>query len=123
MEERVATYCEIESFLEEFKTKANVFGIVYVDTKPNNIDTLAELEITPDDRDNYVKSLKPENYCKGPLANDYPNQNDVWVFGKIIKYREIYIKIYIGKMNLPCVCISFHTAKYRLTYPLNNKKS
>lgn len=121
MGERVASYLDIKSFLEEFLIKADHFGIFYVDSKPNNIDTLAELEITPDEREKYVKSLKPEDYCKGPLTNDYPNQNDVWVFGKMIKTKEIYIKIYIGKNKSPCVCISFHTAKYKLKYPLKNK--
>ena len=58
MGERVASYLEIKSFLEEFLIKADHFGILYVDTKPNNVDTLAELEITPDEREKYVKSLR-----------------------------------------------------------------
>ena len=121
MGERVASYLEVKLFLEEFLIKADLNNIFYIDAKPNNIDTLAELEITPAEREKHVKSLKPEDYCKGPLPNDYPNQNDVWVFGKMIKTKEVYIKIYIGKCNRPCVCISFHTAKYKLTYPLKNK--
>lgn len=123
MKNSQATKEEVNSFLKEFKERAQLFGIVYVDSKPNNIDTLTALDITQNDRKNYVLSLDTEDYCQGPDKNDYPGQNDVWVFGKQIKGQEVYIKIFINAiLNQPNVCISFHISKYKLTYPLKTKE-
>lgn len=97
-----ATKEEVNAFLKEFKERAQLFGIVYVDGKPNNIDTLTALDITQNDRKKYVMSLETEDYCQGPDTNDYPGQNDDWVFGKQIKGQEVY--------------------KYKLTYPLKTKE-
>ena len=81
------------------------------------------MDITSKGRDKYVLSLTEEDYCQGPDKNDYPNQNDVWVFGKNIKKEEIYIKIFINALpNMANVCISFHIAKHKLTYPLKETK-
>ena len=114
-----ATKEEVFAFLKEFKERARIFGIKYVDEKPNNVDTLNILEITAKDRDNYVLSLSTEDYSQGPDKNDYPNQNDVWVFGKFIKGKEVYIKLFINIIqNQPNICISFHIAKYQMSYPL-----
>lgn len=122
MKNSQATIEEVDAFLKEFKERAKLFGIVYVDGKPNNVDTLNQLEITPKDRDNYVLSLTAEDYSQGPDTNDYPGQNDVWVFGKFVKRKELYIKIYINAfMNQPNVCISFHIAKYPMSYSLKKK--
>lgn len=93
MKNSQATKEEVNAFLKEFKERAQLFGIIYVDSKPNNIDTLTALDITQNDRKNYVLSLDTEDYSQGPDKNDYPGQNDVWVFGKQIKGQEVYIKI------------------------------
>lgn len=121
MKNNHATKEEVDAFLSEFKERTKHFRLVYVDDKPNNIDTLNILEITSKDRDKYVLSLTSENYCQGPDKNHYPGQNDIWVFGTIIKGKEVYIKIFINaKLNAPNVCISFHIADYPLSYPLRN---
>lgn len=118
MADNKATRNDVERFLREFKEKAGFWGIVYVDSKPDNLSTLAALEITGKQRDEYVLALEVEDYYQGPDKNDFSGQNDVWMFGKDIKGKEVYIKIYIGKTNLPNVCISFHIAKNKITYPL-----
>lgn len=123
MDNNNATKDEVIAFLGEFKERARIFGIKYVDEKPNNIDTLTALEITAKERDSYIFSLIPEDYSQGPDKNDYPGQNDVWVFGKLIKYKEVYIKIFINVIqNQPNICISFHIAKYSMSYPLKKDK-
>lgn len=123
MKNSQATKEEVSAYLKEFKERAQLFGIVYVDGKPNNIDTLTALDITQKDREKYVLSLEAEDYCQGPDKNDYPGQNDVWVFGKHIKGKEVYIKIFINAvLNQPNVCISFHIAKFSLIYPLKAKE-
>lgn len=123
MENNNATKEEVESFLREFKERARFFRIIFVDSKPNNIDTLTTLDITHKERENYVLSLHAEDYSQGPDKNDYPGQSDVWVFGKQVKGQEVYIKIFINAIpNQPNVCISFHIAKHKLTYPLKPKE-
>jgi hypothetical protein len=42
----------------------------------------------------------------------------MWVFGKIVKKKEVYIKITIGAMDSGVICISFHLAQYKMNYPL-----
>ena len=42
----------------------------------------------------------------------------MWVFGKDVKGREIYIKIALGRKNSSTVCISFHIAEHPMIYPL-----
>ena len=122
MENNHATKEEVEAFLQAFKERSKQFDIVYIDEKPNNIDTLNILEITPKSRDKYVLSLTFQDYSQGPDKNHFPNQNDVWVFGKIIKGKEVYIKVYINaKQNMPNICISFHIAEHAMSYPLKKK--
>ena len=41
----------------------------------------------------------------------------MWVFGKDVKEREIYIKIMLGCADSQTICISFHIAEYPLSYP------
>lgn len=64
MKNSQATKEEVNAFLKEFKERAQLFGIIYVDSKPNNIDTLTALDITQNDRKNYVLSLDTEDYNK-----------------------------------------------------------
>ena len=42
---------------------------------------------------------------------------EMWVFGKDIKGRELYIKIMISNVCGQTICISFHLAEKKLTYP------
>jgi hypothetical protein len=42
---------------------------------------------------------------------------DMWVFGKIVKEKEIYIKITMGFSGAKVICISFHFAEHPMKYP------
>lgn len=70
-----------------------------------------------------ILSLTPHNYYRGP-TEDYDKDKHkgeyFWEFGKIIQGQEIYIKLKIRK-NKGCdeiVCMSFHKALCKMTYPL-----
>ena len=125
MADNNATLEEVEAFLNEFQAKARVFGIIYNNDKEENFQTLLDLELRADERDNYIFALKPEDYYQGPDKNDYDSEEgNVWMFGIGIKKKRkrkiipIYIKIYITKVNGAAnYCISFHEAKYPMTFP------
>jgi len=46
----------------------------------------------------------------------------MWVFGKEVKKKEVYIKISMGIENTNAICISFHIAEYPMKYPYKNVK-
>ena len=125
MADNNATLEQVDAFLKEFQEKAKVFGIDYNIEKEENQQTLFDLEISASKRNEYILSLRPEDYYQGPGVNDYdPEEGDVWMFGIGIKKRgrgkkiPIYIKIYITKVNGAAnYCISFHIAKFEMTFP------
>ncbi len=124
-----ATYDEVAAFLVEFKTKAKVFGIAYNMDKEENMQTLFELELYGNKRDQYILNLLPEDYYQGPDENDYDSaEGPVWMFGIGIKKKKgkkkipIYIKIYVTKTEgAPNYCISFHVAKFQMKFPYKSE--
>lgn len=117
---RMITRDEVERFLSEFHTKMRVFNVVFLD-RETNAKTLAELEITASDREEVLKEIKPEDYSEGPLLVDaLAFYGPMWVFGKDVKGREVYIKIALCKTSSTTVCISFHIAEYPMSYPLKD---
>jgi hypothetical protein len=125
MADNKATLEEVAAFLNEFKEKAKVFGIVYNIDKEENQQTLFDLELFGSKRDQYILNLRPEDYYQGPDTNDYDEEEGpVWMFGIGIKKRgkkgkvPIYIKIYITKAEgASNYCISFHIARFPMSFP------
>ena len=86
---------EVQSFLEQFHLKVRVFGILFRDDRGKNQKTLEELDISQD-------------YVAGPVADTLNKLGEMWIFGKSVKKREVYIKVQINAyINAP-ICISFH---------------
>ena len=108
---------EVKAFLDQFNIKAQVFGIRFRDDRDKNIEALRELEITPMQREVIVKSLVPQDYVEGPVIDVLNKEGEMWIFGKDVKGREVYIKITLGYENGQTICISFHIAEHPLTYP------
>ena len=84
---------DIQRFLEQFNAKMKVFGIIYRDDRGKNRLTLEELEIVPMYRKVVIESLVVEDYVQGPVIDELNRLGEMWVFGKDVKGREIYIKI------------------------------
>jgi hypothetical protein len=112
---------QVESFLREFKTKMNIFGLLYRDDRDKNKKALEELEIVPSFRRIVIENLKAEDYLKGPVVDELNRLGEMWAFGKDVKGREIYIKIMIVGTTSQTICISFHLAEYPLEYPFKNQ--
>jgi len=108
---------EVENFLNEFITNLNIYGILYADSRQKNTQALAELNIVPNDRTKLISELKVEDYCLGPETDHSYFDQTIWIFGKMIKGKEIYIKISMGTLNSRVICISFHPSKSPLNYP------
>ena len=113
----MVTIEEVKAFLEQFNIKAQVFGIRFRDDRPKNRETLLQLEITHLQREMIVKNLQTQDYVEGPDVDILNKEGEMWVFGKDVKGREVYIKITLGYENGQTICISFHLAESPLQYP------
>lgn len=109
---------KIEAFLKEVKSKINIFGIIYIDDRHKNAQALLDLDISPNSRTEYIKHLNIEDFSEGPIEEKMRGFSQMWIFGKTIKEKEVYIKISIGQLNYCAVCISFHIAEHPMKYPL-----
>lgn len=111
------TSADVQCFLEQFHEKMKVFGILYRDDRGKNQKALEELEIVPSFRKVVIENLKVEDYVEGPLVDELNKLGEMWVFGKDVKGREVYIKIMISQFGGQTICISFHLAEHKLNYP------
>jgi hypothetical protein len=111
---------EVEVFLKDFIYKLNFWGLlIRTDrTNPKNTTTLLALEFKYVHVRQILAGLKPEDYSEGPLKDKMYSLSDMWVFGKIIKQQEIYIKIQLGLPDSETICISFHFSERAMSYPL-----
>ncbi len=108
---------QIEEFLSQLKIKIPIFGVVFR-PRDKNLDTLALLDITPNDRLNYLKNLTIRNYYTGPNHDTFDvSKPDYYEFGITIKTYEVYIKLSIGLPNKSVDCMSFHIAERPIHYP------
>lgn len=117
----MATREEVVSFLSTFTVKSKTLGIVF-QSRGKNLQTLADLEISALQREEEVLNLKVEHYSSGPIEETLNKGEDMWVFGKRIKGKEVYIKITLGGYGNKTFCISFHIAEHKMNYPFSDKK-
>ena len=108
---------EVSQFLNEFKVKMKVFQILFRDERKKNTQALLSLEMTPDARKKIIESLEVEDFCEGPIDDKLYGVASMWVFGKNFKKTEIYIKISMGRPNNSVLCVSFHDAEHKMSYP------
>lgn len=107
---------EVQRFLDQFHAKMKVFGIIYRDDRGKNQKTLEELEIVPSYRRIVIENLTVEDYVDGPIVDKLNKLGEMWVFGKDVKGREVYIKIMINDHCSQTICISFHLAESPMKY-------
>lgn len=105
-------------FLKDFKEKMKFWDVLFRDDRGKNAQALVDLELRPIERKTILEALKTKDYSEGPLAEILYGGADMWVFGKTIKNKEVYIKITMGAMSSSVICISFHLAQHKMNYPL-----
>jgi hypothetical protein len=113
---------DVNGFLNEFKMKMDIWDIIFLDNRPKNLQTLADLEITSFKRKAIVKELTVQDFSEGPIDEVVFMGTPMWVFGKEIKNKEIYIKISMGPPSKQTLCISFHIAEFPMSYPFKTIK-
>jgi hypothetical protein len=109
---------EVSSFVKDFKEKMRIWDVLFRDDRGKNAQALVDLELRPIDRKAILESLETKDYSEGPLEEKLYGVADMWVFGKTIKKKELYIKITMGAMGSNVICISFHLAQHKMNYPL-----
>ena len=118
----MATKEEINRFLTQFYEKKRIWQIIFRDDRGKNFSTLSALEIIPKDREKIIDSITLTDYSEGPLEEKLYGGSEMWVFGKFLKGKEIYIKISLGFSSSAVICISFHLAERSMSYPYKLKK-
>ncbi len=108
----MATTDEIYSFLQDFKTKIGIWGVIFRDDRGKNAKALLDLDITPVYREEVLRGLLVTDYYEGPKKETLYGGADMWVFGKTIKGQEVYIKVTLGFAGAQVICISFHVAEH-----------
>lgn len=108
----------VASFLKEFKEKMGFWDVLFRDDRGKNAQALIDLELRPIERKKILELLETKDYSEGPLEEILYKGSDMWVFGKLIKNKEIYIKITMGALGCEVICISFHLAQHKMIYPL-----
>lgn len=108
---------KVEEFIRALKAKLLFTNIVYR-PRDKNTQALADLEITPQKRDEYIKNLTVEDCFSGPNQNkDEPSKLEYFEFGINIKGNSVYIKLSLNLPNKPIDCMSFHIAERPINHP------
>jgi len=108
---------EAATFLKDFKEKMGFWDIIFRDDRGKNAQALVDLELRPIERKVILESLEVKDYSEGPLEEKLYGGATMWVFGKVIKKKEVFIKITMGSMSSSVICISFHLAQHKMHYP------
>ncbi len=110
----------VKSFLQELKQIIKVWGIIFSNRPKNSIQNLADLSITAKMREEIIFNLEFEDYSEGPLEETQQGGTEMWVFGKIIKGQQVYIKLTISRISGGAICISFHKAEFPMKFPFKD---
>lgn len=114
----MSTTPEVATFLKDFKEKMKFWDVLFRDERGKNTQALIELELRPIERKTILEALETVDYSEGPLKEKLYGGANMWVFGKTVKKKEVYIKITMGAMGSSVICISFHLAQHKMNYPL-----
>ena len=123
---------EVFAFLEELKAflKGNNFDIDHdlILIKKKKIDdeeystpyALLDLDYDSEDVVNRLKELTVAEYSETKIDKDDFNPPLLFVFGKDINRRLVYMKLKIKKkenLRKHILCVSFHYAKEKMKFP------
>jgi hypothetical protein len=113
----------IATFLKDFKKIVTTGRGLDIIPRPANMVCLAELGLTRKNQREEILALTVSDYCEGPEP-DKDRPGEIWVFGKRISGKEVYIKLKIARVGKEKIakCLSFHPAKHPLCFPFARKE-
>ena len=80
--------------------------------------TLLDLDYDTEDVVERLKELTVEEYSETKIDKDDLNPPLLFVFGKDINSKLVYVKLKIkGEQQRHVLCVSFHYAKEKMTFP------
>ena len=95
-----------------------IWDVLFRDERGKNAQALIDLELRPIERKTILEALAIKDYSEGPIQEKLYGGADMWVFGRTIKQKEVYIKISMGIIGTSVICISFHIAECKMNFPL-----
>ena len=119
----------VKEFLEELKEILNATdfcidrNLLLIKSSKEEVQystgyTLTDLEYDSDDVVSRLKELTLQEYSETLIDKDFDKPPLLFVFGKDINNRLVYIKLKIkGETTKKVLCLSFHYAKYEMTFP------
>ena len=114
----MSTEAAVSTFLKDFKEKMAFWDVLFRDDRGKNAQALVDIELRPIERKAILEAIETKDYSEGPLKETLYGGADMWVFGKTVKKKEVYIKITMGVFGNSVICISFHLAQHKMQYPL-----
>lgn len=80
--------------------------------------TLIDLEFDSSDIAATLRELQKENYSETLFDNEDIAPPALFVFGKVLQGKTVYIKLKIKEVDHKFIlCLAFHYAKYEMRYP------
>lgn len=79
--------------------------------------TLLSLDYDVEDVVNRLKELQVEEYSETKIDKDDVDPPILFVFGKDINGKLVYVKLKIRDQQKKVVCVSFHYAKDKMQFP------
>ena len=106
---------EVKSFLLSVKNATQSWIIL---TREKNKNTQIQLGLTDGDVKDEILALSVKDYCQGP-CKDRKIEGNVWVFGKVIRGEEVYIKLKLwgDEAGQGVRILSFHFPEAPMSYP------
>ena len=113
---KLETLGEADAFLKDIQRLIASNGILFMNGRTKNAQSLARLSISVGIQKEIINSLSATDYCGGPAADEKYNWKSVGVFGYNYYGTELYIKFSIGIEGTPVVCLSFHESEHPMRY-------
>lgn len=120
---------DVKKFLDELKAIVNDVSfdlnddLIIIKSSKDEVQystryTLLDLDYDTVDVVDRLKELTVSDYSETLIDKDDDKPPLLFVFGKDINNRQVYIKLKIkGENNRRILCLSFHYAKHKMKFP------
>ena len=115
----ISSRSDIVAFLEELKDAINNDCQMFFNYSKKNQATLLKLDYDESDIMRELLSLRIQDYSETVFDTDNSDPPLLFVFGKMIMSKEVYIKlkVRVHGENKTTLCISFHFSEHSMLYP------